>query len=214
MKEIAIYGAGGLGREVACLIRMINAESPTWKIIGFFDDGKEIGNEIPGFGPILGGINEVNKINQDLNIILSFGSPTTLKKIRERITNPNIKFPNIIAPDFFCADLNHFKIGEGNIITSRCSISTNITIGNFNLLNGNVGFGHDVRIGNYNVFMSDTRISGEVRIGNECLFGSGSFVKQEIKIPDCVTLGPLSPLLTNPKANSIYIGNPAKRFRF
>ncbi|MEG2122093.1 MAG: serine acetyltransferase, partial [Rikenellaceae bacterium] len=39
MKEIAIYGFGGFGREVACLINMINEVTPQWKIIGFFDDG-------------------------------------------------------------------------------------------------------------------------------------------------------------------------------
>ena len=39
MKEIAIYGFGGFGREVACLIRKINERQPRWKFIGYFDDG-------------------------------------------------------------------------------------------------------------------------------------------------------------------------------
>ena len=45
IKDIAIYGAGGFGREVACLIRIINEslKEPRWNIIGFFDDGKEVG---------------------------------------------------------------------------------------------------------------------------------------------------------------------------
>ena len=44
MKDIAIYGAGGLGREVACLIRMINEskEIPEWNFIGFFDDDSSL----------------------------------------------------------------------------------------------------------------------------------------------------------------------------
>ncbi|MDR1459358.1 MAG: serine acetyltransferase, partial [Bacteroidales bacterium] len=44
MKDIAIYGAGGLGREIACLIRHINENEPTWNLIGFFDDGKAKGS--------------------------------------------------------------------------------------------------------------------------------------------------------------------------
>lgn len=28
MKDIAIYGAGGFGREVACLLRRINEQAP------------------------------------------------------------------------------------------------------------------------------------------------------------------------------------------
>lgn len=45
MKDIAIFGAGGFGREVACLIRSINecidVDEERWNFIGFFDDVKE-----------------------------------------------------------------------------------------------------------------------------------------------------------------------------
>ena len=40
MKDIAIYGAGGFGREVACLLNAINANDAIWNLIGFFDDVK------------------------------------------------------------------------------------------------------------------------------------------------------------------------------
>ena len=44
MKDIAIYGAGGMGRETACLIERINKASPKtiWNLIGFYDDGLPI----------------------------------------------------------------------------------------------------------------------------------------------------------------------------
>ena len=43
MKDIAIYGFGGFGREVACVIQAINEIEPTWNLIGFFDDGQVVG---------------------------------------------------------------------------------------------------------------------------------------------------------------------------
>ena len=39
MKKIAIYGAGGFGREVLTLINDINKINPQYQVIGFFDDG-------------------------------------------------------------------------------------------------------------------------------------------------------------------------------
>ena len=33
MKKIAIYGAGGFGREVACFIRIINDKKPEWDLL-------------------------------------------------------------------------------------------------------------------------------------------------------------------------------------
>lgn len=214
MKDIAIYGAGGLGREVACLINRLNQIKSQWNLVGFFDDGKSIGEEISHFSRCLGGINQLNNWNTPLSIVLCFGSPRTTSFVRSQITNSNILFPNIIAPDFSISDTESFEIGEGNIITGHCGVTTNIVIGNFNLLNGDVHFGHDVSVGNYNVFMPGCRISGEVRIGSENLIGAMSFVKQQIKIGDNVTLSPLSALLTKPRNGNAYIGNPAKIFKF
>lgn len=214
MKKLAIYGAGGFGREVACMIAKINAIEQTWNLIGFFDDGKELGEEISHFGKNLGGLKEINKWKSPLCVALCFGNPRTVKTIREKLTNPNLEFPNLIDPDFSIADKETFKIGEGNIIKSKCGVTTEVKIGNFNLLNGDVAIGHDVEIGDYNTIMPGTRISGEVSIGDCNLLGADCFIKQRIKIGNHVTISPLSALLTKPKDGHTYIGNPAKKFIF
>ena len=50
MKKIAIYGAGGFGKEVACLIARINEkiedDASKWELIGFFDDSKPAGTTV------------------------------------------------------------------------------------------------------------------------------------------------------------------------
>lgn len=214
MKDIAIYGAGGLGREVVALIEAINQDSSQWNLIGFFDDGKAIGEQISNFGKVLGGMNELNSWKESLCIVLAFGSPNTVRAIRNKIKNQHISFPNLIHPSFFIGDTSTFFIGEGNIIQRNCAVTTSVTIGNFNLLNGSVGFGHDATIGDFNTFMPGCNVSGEVTIGNENLFGAMSFVKQGIRIGNNITLGPLSPLLIKPKDGCTYIGNPAKLFKF
>lgn len=107
MKDIAIYGAGGLGREVACLLNIINEKESTWNLVGFFDDGKEKGscNE---YGEILGGITEVNAWTVPLSIVITIGSPYVVEKIVNSIDNANIDYPNIIAPDTIFLDKSHF----------------------------------------------------------------------------------------------------------
>ena len=61
VKDIAIFGAGGFGREVACLLRKINAVEPTWNFVGFYDDGLEKGSCVD-YGKILGGIADLNVV--------------------------------------------------------------------------------------------------------------------------------------------------------
>lgn len=215
MKNIAIYGAGGLGREVYCMLeRLRECDNGRWNFIGFFDDGKVINEKISHYGNVLGGINELNSWKTPLDIVLAFGKPITISIIKSKIVNPLISFPNIVEKSSFIADEQSFKMGEGNIIGGMCCFSVNTTIGSFNLFNGFISCGHDVQIGDYNVIMPGARVSGDVRINTYNLIGSDSFILQGIKIGKDVTISPLSALLTNPKDGKTYIGNPAKIFKY
>jgi len=211
VKDIAIYGAGGFGREVACLIHQINAtEGLKWNLVGFFDDGRDIGSDT-NYGPIIGSLSELNSYNKPLSIVLAIGTPKTLKYLVENINNPNIEFPNIIAPNVLFFDKESFKAGRGNIITFGCRLSCNTSLGDFNILNGCVSFGHDVNIGNYNVIMPEARLSGEVTVKDLNLFGAKCFIAQQLKIGTNSIIGAGSIVLRKTKDNSLYIGNPAKK---
>lgn len=211
MKQIAIYGAGGFGREVACLLNKINEVEPTWDLVGFFDDGIEKGMQVSHFGKVLGGIDELNAWTSELSIAITIGSPKIVQTLVSKITNPNIQFPNIIAPTVYFADKDTFKIGKGNIIQKHCSFSCDVTIGDFNVMDGADVFGHDDIVGSFNTFMPAMRISGEVTIGNCNFFGVGSIILQQIKIGNNIRLGAGSVLMRKPKDGCLYMGNPAKK---
>ena len=214
MKDIAIYGAGGFGREVACLLNIINEQKPTWKLVGFFDDNPNLkGQMISHYAPCLGGMEDLNKYQSELALVIPIGSPMVVKKIAESITNSKVYYPNIIHPDFKIKDPKTFVIGKGNIIQDGCSVSCNVTIGDFNVFNGAVVFGHDDVVGSYNSFMPAIRVSGEVAIGDANFFGVDSIILQQIKIGNGVRLGAGSVLMTKPKDEKLYMGNPAKLFK-
>lgn len=214
MKDLAIFGAGGFGKEIACLIKQINDIKPQWNLIGFFDDGKEKGLQISHYGIVLGGMAEINDYPHELAIAIAIGNPTSLKGVRERINNKNIYFPNIIAPTFGISDPEAFVIGEGNIIGNGCAVSCDVTIGCHNIFNADIIMGHDAKVSNYNVIMPDIRISGEVEIGDCNLIGVGSIILQQIKVGNNVHLGAGAVLMTKPKDGGTYIGNPAKLFKY
>ena len=49
VRDLALVGAGGLGREAAELVRAINGDRPTWRLVGFFDDDPALqGTSIAG----------------------------------------------------------------------------------------------------------------------------------------------------------------------
>lgn len=210
MKDIAIFGAGGLGKEVACLINTINEKEPTWKFVGFFDDNPALnGKMISHFGPCLGDTDALNAYPEDLSLVMAIGHPQTVKKVVEGITNPHISYPNLIHPSFVVTDPATFQIGRGNIIQANCTVTVDVKMGDFNLLNGSVCLGHDVKVGSFNAFMPGVKVSGEVKIGDENFFGVYAVVLQQLTIGSRIRLGAGSVLMRPPKDGCLYIGNPA-----
>ncbi len=215
MKDIAIYGAGGFGKEIACMINRLNEIEPTWNLIGFFDDNEALrGQSISHFALCLGGIEELNGYSQELAVVMAIGNPFVAKTIVEKIINPYIYFPNLISPSFVCADKDTFSMGKGNVIIGRSAATFNVTLGDFNVFNGEVVLGHDVRVGSFNFFMPTVRVSGEVKIGDCNFFGIGSIIIQQIKIGNNTRIAAGAVLMTKPKDGGLYIGNPAKLFKY
>ena len=213
MKDIAIYGAGGFGREVACLIKMINEKKPTWNLIGFFDDDPAKEGSHNEYGPVIGGMEALNAYDKPLAVVVAIGNPALLHGIVSRIHNEKIEFPNLFAPGTIFLDRDNVRLGQGNIVCVGCSISCHVTMGNFNVLNGFVSLGHDTVIGNYNAMMTAVRIAGGVTIGDENLLGSASVILQQVKIGHRTTVGANSTVIRKTKDGCTYVGNPARRIK-
>ena len=211
MKDLVIFGGGGLGREVACLIKRINAVTPQWNLIGFYDDGIPIGTRNE-YGSILGNVGDLAAHKGPLAVAVAIGAPKTVKKIVDILSvNADLSFPNLISPDFNISDPDNYEMGYGNIIQRNCTISCNVKIGNFNILNTGIGLGHDAKVGDFNSFMPVVKISGEVVIGDCNFFGVGAIVLQQLTIGNGIKLGAGSVLMRKAKDDTLYMGNPAKK---
>ena len=209
INDLIIYGAGGFGRGIACLVKAINQVKDQWNFLGFIDDGIESGTN-NRYGTVLGGLSFLNSYPKNVAIIFSIATPSILQALVSSITNPLVSFPNIIAPNVNIFDEEAFSIGKGNVLFFGCRISCDVQIGDFNLFNGFVSLGHDVTIGCFNVLGPSTRVSGNSTVGDSNFFGVQSIVLQGMKIGDHTRIGPNSVVIRNTKSNSLYYGNPAK----
>lgn len=209
MKDIAVFGVGGFGREVLTMIQDINKVIPTYEILGFFDDGHEKGETVNGF-PVLGKIEELNKWPTPICVVVSLGSPTIRKKVIEKIHNANVSFPTLIHPSVIIGDSNYVKIGRGCIICAGVIITTNTTIEDFVILNLQCTVGHDVVIKNYASFMPACNISGEVTIEEGVYCGTGvKFINQTL-IGENAIIGAGAVVTTSIPANCTAVGVPAR----
>lgn len=211
MNKIAVYGAGGFGKEVACILNKINEKEKTWEFIGFLDDGVPKGKTISRFGKVIGNLDDLNAWPEPLAIAFAIGKPKILRHLTERITNHMITYPNIIHPEAFFADPESLRMGKGNVIARGSSFSCDVTVGDFNQFNSLSALAHDVMVGSFNVFMPLARISGEVTIGDLNFFGINAIVLQQVKIGSDTRIAAGSMLMTRTKDGFLYMGNPARK---
>lgn len=210
MKKIAIYGFGGFGREVACMIHAINEQTPQWDLIGYFDDGQPIGTANK-YGKVLGGITELNAWGEELNVVFSIASAPVLKKLAAQIVNENVVFPNLWAPNVLFLDKETVTMGKGNLFFFGTRISCDVTLGDFNLLNSHASLGHDAVLGSYNVLGPMVRVSGNTKVGDCNFFGVQAIALQGLKIGNNTKIGANSVIMRNTKDDTLYMGNPAKK---
>ncbi len=208
MKKIAIYGAGGLGREVAQLINQINAQSPQWEFLGYFDDNVAKGKNIDGRN-ILGSINDLNAIDQQLYILIGIADNAVRKKIVNDIANQNIIFPSLIHPSVIM-DHQEVNIGEGSLITAGNILTTDISIGKHSIINLACTIGHDVVIGDYCAVMPGVHLSGNVKINKNVLIGTGARVLQNLIIDENSKIGAGSVVTKGVQSGETVVGVPAR----
>ena len=213
MKDIAIFGVGGFGREVLALIQDINRVEPQWNIVGFFDDGYEKGLMINGY-PTLGKVEDLNKWGTDIAIAISIGSPVIKKKILDNIHNPKVSYPTLIHPSVWIGDRNYVEIGKGCIFCAGVMITTNIAIRDFVILNLQCTVGHDSVINDYAAFMPSVNISGEVNIGEGVYIGTGAKIINQLEIGDYTIVGAGAVVSKTLPAHCTAVGVPAKPIKF
>lgn len=207
LTDIAIVGAGGLGKETAVFIDQINKHTKTWNLMGFFDDGIKPGNTVLSI-PVLGGIGELNEYKKSLNLVIAIGDPEVKSQLVNRITNPAIRFPVLIHPTTVMGQ--EIAVGEGSMITAGCVLTANIQIGRHVLINLNSTVGHDVTLGDYASVMPGAHISGAVKVGERVFIGTGVSVLQHVSIYNGSIIGAGAVVTKSIHAPETVVGIPAR----
>lgn len=212
MKNIAIIGAGGFGREVKTIIDSINKVNPSYKFVGFYDDGFEKGAVVNGY-PVLGGIEEINSLTEACSIVIAVADPKTKATIFSKIKNINVDYPNIIDPNVLISD-DYVEMGVGNIICAGTIITCNIIIKDFVILNLMCTVGHDTMISSFSSFMPSVNISGEVLIHEKVYVGTGAKIINQLEIGQNTIVGAGAVVSKSLPENCTAVGIPAKPIKF
>lgn len=199
---LAIYCAGGLGREIIEFARAINR----WENIIFVDDvtGEKIVSGADVFR-----FSQVEQFRGNLEFVIANGEPAVREFLYNKVKAAGYPFGKLISP--CCSILSNTEIGEGCILYD-CAISTGVHIGINVLMNGRVLIGHDTIIGAHCVLSALDFLGGYTCVGKRVYIAPGAMIKDRIRIGDDAIISLGAVILRNVRAGSIMIGNPAKKW--
>lgn len=211
MQDIAIYGAGGFGRETALMIEQINKAERVWNVIGFYDDGLKRGTVVDGL-MVLGGMQEVNDLQKEIALVVAIADTHIRKEIVLKIKNKKLRFPVLAHPNAnLGSERNYF--GEGSIITARCVLTTQIVLGEFTILNLSCTLGHDVKISSFCSVMPGCNVSGNVMIGEQTMIGTGAQILPNLVVGARCKVGAGAVVIRSTGDDETWVGVPAQKMK-
>lgn len=196
---IAIYCAGGLGKELLGVVR----QNSRWDSIIFVDDimvsGEYKGHKVVPF-------NELKGQEDTVEFIIANGEPNAREALYNKVTEAGFGMATLYGDGIFPGA----KIGKGCILLN-CLVSDDCVIEDNVYINSPVTIGHDSVVGAHSVISPFVFVGGKTIIGKKVYIAAGAMIKDRIKIADDSIIGMGAVIMRNVKSKAIMIGNPAKK---
>lgn len=213
MNQIAIIGAGALGRDIAMLIEQINQVTAKWDLLGFYDNSNELPETIYDY-PMLGSIEALDAVTGLLAVIIAIGDTGLKRAIAHQLVNPSLYYPVLVHPSVIMAKPAYTHIGAGSVISAGSILTVNVNIGQHVLVNHNCVVGHDSDIGDYSSIMPGTVISGETNIGKAVYMGTRSTIINRCSIGDNTIIGAGAVVCNDIPSDCTAVGLPARPIKY
>ena len=208
MKRLAIYGGGGMAREVLELVRDINAVEPEFEIIGWLDDdASKAGTTLKGL-PVLGPIERVSAEEVSFEAVIAIGNPVARSRIATRLDHHGVASPALIDPGAHVG--RDVVIGAGSIVCAGAIVTTDVRLGRHVILNLNATVSHDSELSDFVTLAPGVKVAGSVRIAEGCDIGTGCTTVQGVSIGQWSIVGAGAVVARDLPANVTAVGVPAR----
>jgi len=208
-RPIAIFGAGGFGREVLQVVLDINeaAGHAPWRPVGFIVDAAAAEEWVHGL-PILGGIEWLGR-HPDTTYVVAVGSSAARRRIVQRIGAACRNRPATLVHPRAWLGAN-VEVGPGSVLCAGCLVTTDIRIGAHVHVNIGATIGHDAALGDYVTLNPGVNVSGNVTLNEGVEVGTGSVIIPRIEVGPWSVLGAGAVVTRSLDANVTAVGAPAK----
>lgn len=208
-EQLLVVGAGGLGREVAEAVRAMNAQQPTWALLGFLDDAPGLAGTTVGGVPVLGPVDAVAE-HPDAMLVLTVGSSANLQsrpRIADRLGVEDDRYATVVHPAATIAAST--TLGPGTVVLAGVVTTADVEIGAHVVLMPQVLLTHDDRVGDHATLAGGVKLAGGVRIEEGAYLGAGSTVREYLTVGGYALVGMGAVVTTDVPPGEVWAGCPA-----
>jgi sugar O-acyltransferase (sialic acid O-acetyltransferase NeuD family) len=168
--RLAIYGAGGMGRElVEIALECISRKGDKRELVFISDDRSRY--DYAGI-PVL----SFEQLGTDVEVIIAVGSGHVRKRLEQKCIAAGIALTSLVAATHRRGI--DVEVGEGAVFCDYTMVTASARIGRQFQCNIYSSVAHDCVIGDYVTFAPKVCCNGNVHIGDGAYIGAGAVLKQ------------------------------------
>jgi len=204
-RDWVVIGAGGHGREVADVIRLLGGT-----VLGFLDDDPAKAGRFFGSHPVLGPLEWLRGGAGPLRVALGIGASAMRLRVVERLRAfpRELCYPTLVHPGSQVG--GSVFLGEGTLVQAGCVLTCDIRVGDFVVLNSGVSLAHDVEVGDFATLAPGARMAGNVTVGPCAEVGMGTLVIQGQALGAACVTGAGSVVVRDVPPGKRVLGVPAR----
>lgn len=208
MNDLVVIGGGGHGRELLDVLRDLDAQHQTWRVLGVVDDDLADPDRLERLGVRhLGTIDWL--AGRRYTYALGIGTSRTRRRIVERLGPTDAAAaPPIVHPRATVG--SDCRLDVGVVVYQGTVITTNVTIGQHTHLNVGCSVQHDTVIGDFVQFSPGVLVNGDCTVGDDVFLGTGAIITRGCVVGAGARVGAGAVVLSDVPAGSTTVGIPAR----
>ncbi len=209
VSQVAIFGAGGLGREVAEVLRDAAAAGQPLAPLGFVVDAAYDAPATMHGLPVWRDVEAVLRGDPAVSIIIALGDPARRAEAARRVeVLVGQRFATLIHPRAWVGGT--VTVGVGSVVFGFSSITADVTLGRHVLVNPGVTIAHDCQVGDFVSIGPSAALAGGVVVEDGAELGVGARVMPRCRIGHLAFVGAGAVVIGDVEAGRTVVGVPAR----